>query len=235
MLVAGLLLLASGCASIPEEQRVEHDRWESFNRPVYDLTIAVDKATTKPLAKGYQKVVPTPVRRGISNFLRNLTTPGSAVNNFLQGKPRQGFSEAGRFVFNSTLGVAGIFDIATAGGMEEYPEDFGQTLAVWGAPAGPYVMLPFLGPHTFRDVVALPFDYATSARYYIDDSSVRDPLLVTRIIDTRTRLLVTDKLLEDSKDPYVTTREAYLQNREFQVYDGDPPEDDDFFDDIEDY
>ena len=142
-------------------------------------------------------------------------------------------SELTRFVFNSTMGLGGILDVATAAGLEAYSEDIGQTVAVWGVPAGPYVMLPFLGPSTLRDAVLFPID-AITPLYYYDNTSVRDKLQVLRIIDLRSRLLVTEKFLEDSKDPYITLRESYLQNREFVIYDGNPPEDDAFFDEFMD-
>jgi len=220
------------CTSIPAEQRAASDPWESLNRSVFQLNINVDKATTKPLAKGYRKILPGPVRKGASNFFQNLTTPRSIINNFLQGKPAHGFSQLGRFVLNSTVGIGGLIDVATASGMQEYPEDFGQTAAVWGVPDGPYVMLPLLGPKTLRDVVFLPADIVVDPLYQYDNASVRDKLYFVRLIDLRYRLLTMDRLLDESKDPYLTARESYLQNREYEVYDGDPPLDDDFFDDF---
>jgi phospholipid-binding lipoprotein MlaA len=227
-----LALLLGACTSVPVEQRTESDPWESLNRSLFDVNVAVDKATTRPLARGYRKVIPAPVRKGVSNFFRNLTTPRSIVNNLLQGKPARGFSEFGRFLFNSTLGIGGLIDIATRGGMEEYREDFGQTAAVWGVPDGPFVMLPILGPQTLRDALLMPLDIVADPLYQYDNSSVRDKLYIVRLIDLRYRLLATDKFLEDSKDPYVTIRESYVQNREYEIYDGDPPEDDDFFDEF---
>ncbi len=230
--VAVAALVLSGCTTVPADQKIESDPWESMNRSLFSLSTNVDKVTTRPLAQGYKKVVPRPVRRSVSNFFHNLTTPHSALNNFLQGKPRNGFSEIGRFLFNSTLGIGGLFDVATAGGMEEYDEDFGQTAAVWGIPDGPYVMLPFLGPRTLRDAVLLPLDMMADPIFHYKNTSARDKLVVLGIIDLRYRLLPTDKFLNDSKDPYVTLRESYLQNREFEVYDGDPPVDEDFFDEF---
>lgn len=203
-----------------------------MNRSLYSLNTTIDKVTTKPLAKGYRAIMPGPVRRGISNFFRNLIAPRSAINNFLQGKPGRGVSEIGRFVINSTVGVGGLIDIATPSGLEEYREDFGQTAAVWGVPDGPYVMLPFLGPQTLRDAVLLPVDIVVDPLFQYDNTSVRDKLYVLRLINLRYKLLAADKFLEDSKDPYVTLRESYLQNREYEVYDGYPPEDDDFFDEF---
>lgn len=222
----------TGCASVPDEARSESDPWEPLNRTVFDVVTAVDDLTLKPLAKGYEKVIPRPVRRGVSNFMNNLDAPRSVINNFLQGKPAAGFSESARFLLNSTLGIGGLFDVATASGIEEKREDFGQTAAVWGVPNGPYVMLPFFGPHTLRDALMRPLDMASNPLYYYDNTSARDKIRVLRIIDLRAGLLAADKFLEDSKDPYITLRESYLQNREYQVYDGNPPDDDEFFDEF---
>ena len=229
------LLLASllgACASVPAEQRTDSDPWEPLNRTLYSVNTAVDNVSLRPLAKGYDKVMPRPVRNSVSHFMDNLVTPASAVNNFLQGKPAYGFTELARFVFNSTLGIAGLFDVATAGGLEARPEDFGQTAAVWGVPSGPYVMLPLLGPKTLRDAVMMPLDILSNPLYHYEVTSVRDKLTVLRIIDLRYRLLAVDKLLEGSKDKYITTRESYLQNRTYEVYDGYPPEDDAFLDEF---
>jgi phospholipid-binding lipoprotein MlaA len=230
--IFGLAAGVSGCSSIPSDQRTESDPWESMNRSLFSVHTTIDKVSTKPLAKGYRAILPGLVRKGISNFFSNLVAPRSAINNFLQGKPGHGVSEIGRLVINSTIGVGGLIDIATPSGLEEHREDFGQTAAVWGVPDGPYVMLPFLGPHTLRDAVFLPVDIVVDPLYQYDNSSVRDKLYVLRLIDLRYRLLAADKFLDDSEDKYVTMRESYLQNREYEVYDGDPPEDDDFFDEF---
>ena len=227
-----IAFLATACASIPPDQRVESDPWESLNRPLYSFNTGFDNVLTKPIAKGYRAVLPGFARKGVSNFFRNLTKPRSIINNLLQGKPERGFSEFGRFLFNSTLGIGGLIDVASMGGMEEYGEDFGQTAAVWGVPDGPFVMLPFLGPQTLRDAVLLPLNIIVDPLYHYDNSSVRTKLYVLGLIDIRYRLLTADKLLEDSKDRYLTVRESYLQNREYEVYDGDPPVDDDFFDEF---
>ena len=220
------------CASLPEDQRNPSDPWEPANRALYKVNDAVDRATLKPVSKGYRAIVPGPARKGVSNFFRNLTTPRSALNNLLQGKPRRGVSDVARFLVNSTIGIGGLFDVAGASGIEEYNEDFGQTFAVWGMPDGPYVMIPLLGPRTLRDAIALPLDTIADPLFQYDNTSVRDPLYGLRLIDLRYRLLAAEKLLEDSKDPYVTVRESYLQNREFEIHDGDPPDDDEFFEEF---
>ena len=237
-LAAGILV--SGCATLPPGDPVEYDPWEKMNRRLYRFNDAVDSVSLKPIAKGYRKVVPEPVRNGVTNFGRNLGAPRNMLNNFLQGKPRHGFGELARFVVNTTIGIGGIFDIATASGLEARPEGFGQTAAVWGVPSGPYIMIPFIGPQTLRDAVLIPADIQLDLLHHVDESSVRDRLWALRTIDLRHRVLSLEKLLQDSKDPYVTLRESYLQNREFEVYDGDPPvvDDDEFYDEFledEDY
>jgi len=241
-LVAALVvvLCASGCASTPAGDPVAHDPWEKFNRSMYRLNDAADSVSLKPIATGYKKIVPGPVRKSVTNFTRNLGAPRNSLNNFLQGKPVRGVSELARFFLNSTFGIGGLFDFATAGGIEAHREDFGQTAAVWGVPSGPYVMVPFVGPQTLRDALLMPANIQTDILHHVDESSVRDRLWVLRTIDLRHRALSLEELLKDSKDPYVTLRESYLQNREFEIYDGDPPveDDDDFYDEFleeEDY
>jgi phospholipid-binding lipoprotein MlaA len=231
-LVAAIVLgISGGCANIPAEQRAETDPWEPLNRTIFSFNTTVDNVTLKPIAKGYEAIVPSPARTGVRNFFDNLMTPQSAINNFLQGKPGAGFTELARFAFNSTVGIGGLLDVATSGGLEAQTEDFAQTAAVWGVPAGPYVMLPFLGPHTLRSAILRPFGISFLL-YNYDNTSVRDKLQVLRLIDLRARLLAAEKFLEGSKDRYITLRESYLQNSEFEIYDGAPPEDDDFFDEF---
>ena len=239
--LVALIASLSGCATAPSggsdaaPVRAEHDPLEPLNRSLYAINDAVDRVTLKPIARGYKAVVPEFARRGVTNFSRNLFTPRSAVNNFLQGKPGPGFSELGRFIINTTLGIGGLIDIATAQGMPVYDEDFGQTLAVWGIPEGPYLFIPILGPNTLLDAASIPIDIASDPLYHYDNSSVRDKVYVLRLIDLRMRLLTAEALLEDSKDPYLTLRESYLQNRRFQVYDGSPPstdEEEDLFEEF---
>jgi phospholipid-binding lipoprotein MlaA len=237
-----LATLAAGCASSPSAEesgeapvRAEYDPLEPLNRSMYALNDVVDRYTLKPIARGYKAVMPEFARRGVTNFSRNLATPRSALNNFLQGKPGPGFTDLGRFVINSTFGIAGLIDIASAEGIPEYDEDFGQTLAVWGFPEGPYLFIPILGPNTLLDAASIPVDIYSDLLIHYDNSSVRDKVYGLRLIDLRMRLLTADTLLEDSKDPYLTLRESYLQNRRFQVYDGNPPsteEEEDLFDEF---
>lgn len=237
--IVAVAALTGGCASVPEGEGVEHDPWERLNRSIYKFNDAADRAIMKPIARGYSAVLPEPVRQCVTNFSRNLLTPLYSVNNFLQGKPKEGTGELFRLAINSTVGIGGLFDVAAMNGIESHPEDFGQTAAVWGVPAGPYVVVPFLGPQTLRDAVALPLDIQMDPLYHYKVASVRDRLYVLRLINLRANLLPLEDLLKDSADPYVTMRESFLQNREFAIYDGDPPSDDDeFFDEFledEDY
>lgn len=227
-----LVWVLSACAA--EETRIEYDPLEPLNRGVYAVNDTLDRALLKPVARGYKTITPGFIRRGVTNFSSNLFTPRSAINNFLQGKPKRGLDDLARFLLNSTLGIGGLLDLASDGGLEKYDEDFGQTLAVWGVPDGPYVMIPFLGPRTLRDAFATPVDFLSDPLYHYENTSVRDKIRVLRGVNLRSRLLAADRLLDDSKDRYITLRESYLQNREYVIYDGDPPEDDDFYDDFED-
>jgi phospholipid-binding lipoprotein MlaA len=230
-----ILILAGGCASnpsAPKEERSEADPWEPLNRQIHGFNTGLDKVTFKPLAKGYAKIIPKFIRTGIRNFSSNLRAPLNAINSFLQGKPEYGISETGRFVANSTLGILGIFDVATRMGAEKHNEDFGQTFAVWGIPDGPFVVVPLLGPRTLRDALAIPLNIFADPLIHYDNASVRDKLYLIRAIDLREKLFAAESLLKGSQDRYLSTREAYLQNRLFLIYDGDPPTDDSFYDDF---
>jgi len=226
-------VLIGACVSTPDAPTSgSSDPWESVNRGVYTFNDRADSVSLKPVAKGYRKVIPSFMRRGVSNFFTNLSSPLTIVNQLLQGKGRAAISDTGRLLVNSTVGAGGLFDPATPMGLERHEEDFGQTLAVWGVPDGPFVTLPLLGPRTLRDVITTPLDFLASPLVHYENSSVRDRLLVLEAINIRTRLLSAEGLLEDSSDPYITIRDAYQQNRRFKIFDGDPPNDDDLFDEI---
>ena len=233
--IVGLVLLASACASnvTPREDRSPEDPWEPLNRNMYNVHDAVDRVSLRPVARAYETVLPLFVRRGVTNFSRNLFVPRSIVNNFLQGKPHEGVTEFTRLLVNSTVGIGGLFDVASAAGLEQHDETFRQTAAVWGAPQGPFVFIPILGPHTLTDALILPLDIIADPLWHYRVSSVRDKVYVLRVINARERLLTAEKLLADSKDPYITLRESFLQNRLYEIYDGDPPVDD-FYDDFYD-
>lgn len=231
LLIACALL--SACAAHNEQPTDPTDPWEPMNRALYGLNDTVDRVSLKPIAKGYKAIVPSFARNGVSNFYDNLLTPLIMINNFLQGKPGDGFIDFGRLLINSTIGVGGLFDVATPIGLEEHDEDFGQTFAVWGIPDGPYVLIPVLGPYTLRDAIALPLDFLADPLWHYRNSSVRDKLWIMQAIDIRTSFLSVEETLNKSYDPYVTLRQAYLQNREYVIYDGNPPEED-FYEDFMD-
>lgn len=221
-----LLIQLAACATTDPDNI---DPLEKYNRSMFEVNRFGDKIIYKPFGKAYKAIIPGFARKGVHNFFDNLTAPRSSVNNFLQGKPARGANELARFLFNSTLGIGGLFDIAAAGGMERYDEDFSQTLAVWGVPEGPYVVIPIWGPRTLLAAAALPVDVMSDLQYHIKDTGTRDKLYVLRLIDGRARLLTTEELLNKSQDPYIAFREAYLQNRRFNVLDGDVPEDEEFY------
>ncbi len=210
---------ATGCASTNP-----HDPFEGFNRAMFEFNDTIDKAALKPAANAYQTVVPSFVQTGVGNFFGNLGEVWNAVNNFLQGKIEAGGHDVVRFVANSTLGVLGVFDIASDAGVPKHNEDFGQTLGVWGVPSGPYVVLPFFGASTVRDTVALPADIYGDIWTYKEPLRWRNTGAVVRVIDRRAALLEASNLLEDAAlDRYQFVRDAYMQRRQNQVYDGDPP------------
>jgi phospholipid-binding lipoprotein MlaA len=224
-----LLLLAlahlTGCASIPGGGPPDpRDRFERFNRGVYKFNDALDRGFARPAARAYVKVTPRPVRTGVSNFMANLSSPVTIVNQLLQGKVRAFGTDTTRLVVNTTLGIGGLFDPATKMGLQAGNEDFGQTLGRWGLTSGPYLMLPVLGPSSIRDGAGRVADHFAEPRTYIEDDVTRYSLTALDLLDTRARLLDTDAVLQRSFDPYAFVRNAYLQRRQFQVYDGNPPE-----------
>ena len=232
-------LMLTGCATQHPPAAAEHrspaDPWEPLNRRINAFNNNVDRISFKPLARGYEALFPAPMRRGINNFSRNLLGPLFIINNFLQGKVQRGFSETGRFLANSTWGILGFVDVGKDLGMETYREDFGQTLATWGVPDGPYVVVPILGPRTLRDATMIPLNFAADPTFWIQDDVTRWSLYLVRAVDVRAQLFAAEALMEDSYDRYLTVRESYLQNRRFLIFDGNPPEDEDFYDDFEDF
>jgi phospholipid-binding lipoprotein MlaA len=218
------VVLISGCAAAPG-RTVNDDRWEGFNRGVYKFNDTLDRAALKPVAKGYKKVTPGFIRTGVGNFFSNLDYPGTAINQFLQGKFVPGLKDTGRFLLNTTLGVGGIFDVATPVGLEKNDEDFGQTLAVWGVPSGPFVNLPLFGPSSLRDAPARAFDWFSNPLEYTNEIpwEAEWGQRVLSVIHSRSELLSLDETLQRTYDPYAFIRDAWIQQREFNVFDGNPP------------
>ena len=194
------------------------DPLESLNRSIYKFNTTVDNLLLEPTARGYDKITPAPVKTGISNFFSNLSYPVVVVNDLLQGKFLQGGSDFARLIVNSTIGVLGIFDVASHLDMPEHKEDFGQTLASWGVSEGPYLMLPFLGPSSVRDGSGLVVDFFVDPIYAIEGNGARNALVATKAVDTRYQFFDQSKLLDEiAIDPYAFLRSSYSQNREMQI------------------
>jgi len=223
------IFVLSGCAATSDNPR---DPLEGLNRGVYKFNDVFDNVLAKPVAVVYKGVVPQIARTGVSNFFANINDVIIALNNLLQGKFPQAVSDVGRILVNTTAGLFGVIDVATEIGLEKHNEDFGQTLGYWGVTDGPYLVLPFIGPSSFRDGVGWLVDFYTDPITYVDPSRDRNILWGTRFVSRRAELLDTSNILDTAAlDPYEFLRDAYLQRRRSLVYDGNPPPDKD--DDIE--
>jgi len=218
LLLAGTL---TGCATSGGNPA---DPLEPLNRVVFGFNDTADNAVIKPVAKAYRAVLPGIVRTGVSNFFSSLEDVWISVTDVLQGKFQQGVDDFGRFLFNSTFGIAGIFDFASELGFQKHNEDFGQTLGSWGVGSGAYLVLPFLGPSTIRDGFGLLLDTRADLVFYIDGVPVHNSLYGTRAIGNRANLLDASSVIEEAAlDKYAFVRDAWLQRRRHLVYDGDPP------------
>jgi len=218
-----VVLVCAGCAATPGRTRSD-DPLVGVNRGIYKFNDTIDRAALKPVAKGYRAVTPHWFRTGVGNFFSNLTYPATFVNQFLQGKGRLGFRDTGRFVLNSTIGLAGLLDVATPLGLTANDEDFGQTLAVWGVGSGPFINLPFFGPSSLRDAPSRVADYFLGPLVYIDlPWETELGMRALDIVHARSELLQLDATLQRTYDPYAFIRDAWVQQREFAIYDGNPP------------
>ncbi len=220
---AGLVLAAlsvtllAGCASA----RNPNDPLEGYNRAMFSFNDQVDRAVVKPAAQVYEVVLPGPARTGVGNVFGNLGDPWIAFNNMLQGKFAEGMSDLMRFALNSTWGLLGVLDIASEAGLPKHDEDLGQTLARWGVGEGAYVVLPFFGPRTVRDAVALPADMMGDTPFSIDHVPTRNTVTGTRIVHGRSVLLGTERTLDEAAlDHYAFVRDFYLEQRRYKVSDG---------------
>jgi phospholipid-binding lipoprotein MlaA len=206
------------------------DPLEDINRAVFAFNDTADKYVIKPLATGYDKVLPDPAQQGVGNFFNNLWDVNRSINASLQGEFKAAGTSISRVLINSTLGFFGFFDVATDMGIDRYRTDFGHTLAEWGVGSGPYLVLPFLGPNTLRSSVGTIADgYASPQWYLVNDSNVSLTLLATNIIDTRARFLSADEII--SGDRYIFFRDVYLQRREALISGGQPTDSFSDFDD----
>jgi phospholipid-binding lipoprotein MlaA len=220
--LAATSLMLLGCASA--EHRVKSDPLEPMNRTVYRFNDAVDRAALKPAAKAYVKYTPGWVRTGIGNFFTNLSGPTTILNQLLQGKFVPAGQDTLRFLINTTLGWGGVLDVASGASLPQHNEDSGQTLGRWGVPAGPYLVLPLLGPASLRDAPARIADDFSRPLHWYGSGEARWGSFALNALDTRARFLPLEDSLKQAYDPYAFIRNAYLQQRQFQVYDGNPPE-----------
>ena len=208
----------------------ETDPLKDLNQKTHDLNQTLDLQVASPVARFYKRITPDFIEIGVTNFTQNVEDLSIGFNNILQGKIKSGFSDLGRFALNSTIGIAGFLDIATDMGLEKHDEDFGQTLAVWGVPDGPYLVLPGLGPSTMRDTLAMIPDAFLTPLWLIDHDRTSYSLTAIDLIDTRARYLGLESVVIG--DEYLFYRDAYLQSRQFEIKDGEIEDDFDDFDDF---
>jgi len=223
LVVLSLLALMFGCASIPAGVPPSpDDPWEPFNRSVFEFNEGLDAYVLKPVVAGYRFVLPEFVREGIYNFFSNYNDIYTALNNLLQGKPDYAFNDLMRVVVNTTMGLGGLIDLATPGGLEKHKEDFGQTFGVWGVPAGPYVVLPFFGPSSVRDTFGTVADLETDYLFkYIPNVGLRNSLTGLRVVNARNTYYEAGDLLDGAAiDKYSFLRDAYIQRRKYQINEG---------------
>ena len=218
LLLASLLL--TGCAGA----RNPNDPLEPLNRGIYRFNDVLDRAVLTPAAKGYVAVMPTPGKVMVSNFFSNLDDIMVTVNDLLQFKLVQGYSDGMRFMVNSTIGVFGLIDVASVGGLKKHDEDLGQTLGKWGVGNGPYIVIPIVGPSTVRDGIGFYADLYLDPMYYINDMSTRNLAYLAQKITRRADLLDQEKVMDEALiDRYEFIRDIYLLHRQSLVYDGNPP------------
>jgi len=200
------------------------DPWQGFNRAMFSFNDTLDHWAVKPLAQGYKFVMPDPLEIGVSNIFNNIREVPNAINGVLQGDFKGAAHDTGRLLVNTTLGVAGLLDVAKYMNLPaDDPEDFGQTLAVWGVGQGPYLVLPLLGPSTLRDGVGKPVDWYTTPVAYIEDVPTTNTLFALSLVDTRANLLALEGSI--SGDRYTFIRDVYLQRREFLINNGEVADD----------
>ncbi len=233
---AGLVLLVfqAACVSLEGDDYGVFDTNEGLNRQSYEFSEAVDRRVLAPVARGYRDITPELVETGIGNFFSNLRSLDSSVNGFLQGKPKRGATDSLRFIVNSTVGLGGLFDVATPAGLHSQDEDIGQTLALWGWKNSRYVYVPFVGPSTVRDLPVL-IVRGLLPRLALGDAHNLGVTGIDALSARAAALDLTETRDAAALDAYVFTREAYLQRRKFLIFDGNPPVEDfdDFFDEFD--
>jgi phospholipid-binding lipoprotein MlaA len=217
------LLVLAGCAQVPQSKVDERDPLQSINRPLYDFNMDVlDAYILRPAAVGYITVTPAPVRRSVVHFTDNITAPVDMINAGLQGKAGNASVSLARLLVNSTVGLFGLFDVASSLGLEVVDEDFGQTLGVWGVGDGAYLMLPAMGPSTARNLTGDVVD-----GFVLPDIALTTPqtilVFVLKAVEARASLIPQEGLLNDSLDPYLFVKDIYFQRQIYELYDGNPP------------
>ena len=218
-LLSGMLALSGPAAAS------DADPLEAINRPIFELNDALDRHLLRPVARGYAQWVHPGIRQMVGNVFANFNDPWVGLNNLLQGKPVEAISDFARFAINTVFCFGGLGDLAGELGLEKHNEDLGQTLGVWGLPAGPYLVLPLLGPSSARDALGVLGAMRADALRQVDSEGERTSLAVLRVVDSRAGLLSLDRLIEGAAlDRYLFVRNAYLQRRQNLVYDGNPPE-----------
>ena len=223
IIIIGLIaLMISGCATYSGNAMTNSsDPWQAVNRPVFAVNDTFDKMLFKPLAKGYDALTPDPVQNSITNFFSNLGEIDNAINNLFQGKPVQFATSIGRLAINSTVGIAGLFDVAAYVGLERAQEDLGQTFGVLGMQAGPYVVLPLLGSSSIRDIPGRIVSMYINPLSWLDDVSFRNIMVGVNAVDSRANLLAKEDIASEiSNDKYTLYRDAFLEERDFQISDG---------------
>jgi len=217
------LIILSACASVPGGP-TEGDPFESYNRAMFSFNDTLDEYVLKPVSEGYDAVLPSPVKTGVSNVFSNLDDIFVIINDILQFKFVQAIEDTSRFIFNSTFGLFGLIDVATPIGLPKHNEDFGQTFATWGIGSGPYVVLPFFGSKTLRGTGGFVVESIYDPIYTIKNDDAMWGTVSLRAIDSRYKLLSAGRIAEQAAvDKYSFIRDAYLQHRKNLVFDGNPP------------
>ena len=214
-LLAATVLCLTSCVAVGPNPE---DPYESINRKIYDFNMKFDKHIVQPPTKLYTVAIPAPIRAGINNIYNNINMLPTVANDLLQADFQQAILDSWRFIINSSMGIGGIFDVASQCSLPLHENDLGITFAKWGDKNSPYVMIPFLGPSTIRDGMGLLFDYTFFTPYpYIHKDFIIESVLILRYIDLRSRMFDTDRLINVAPDPYAFMREAYLQHRNYLI------------------
>ena len=227
-----LLLLLIFVVSINTFSEEVHDPFEDINRITFNINDSLDNKIAKPVAVFYGDITPPFIQNRITRFFKNLAEIDTFINQALQGKPKLAINDFSRFAINSSIGLFGFFDVATKMGLEAHDEDFGQTLGVWGVPDGPYLMLPIIGPSNARDLMSRPISSFLSGTFAMTDTDVKLALTALDALETRERYLDFEAMI--TGDRYTFVKDAYVQSRDYEIFDGEMTEDD-FLEDMDDF